>query len=122
MGAGVQLESRMAIEDSAQKKMPSEQDVSILSAFMSAGGRLPGFAQRRLDDLMERNKTGGLSAAEQRELSEALEYLDEKSIELLAYAAESQPMVPQSAPDPGGSPPPLWRGYIHARLKQLCAG
>jgi hypothetical protein len=91
-----------------------------LSAFTSPGGRLPGFAQRRLDELIARGNAGELTATEQQELSEALEYVDEKSIELMAYAAEMLPASPQPAPAAPGDRSPLWRGYIQERLRQLC--
>jgi hypothetical protein len=55
--------------------------------FLEPDGRLPGFAQRRLDELIARKKAAGLSAEEDRELREALAYIDAKSAQLLKAGA-----------------------------------
>jgi hypothetical protein len=52
-------------------------------SFLEPDGRLPGFAQRRLDALIAKKKSRGLTATEAKELREMLEYVDRKSIELL---------------------------------------
>jgi len=57
--------------------------------FLQPDGRLPGFAQRRLDDLISRKKDTGLSAEEERELGEALDYIDAKSALLLQARASA---------------------------------
>src|SRR5688500_9823545 len=53
--------------------------------FLTPNGRLPGFAQRRLDDLLAKKSSEGLTTKEQRELSEALDYIDTKTIEMLEH-------------------------------------
>lgn len=61
-------------------RMRESKPVTLLTP----DGRLPGFAQRRLDDLIARNKTPkGLSALEKQELEEALDYMDRKNAEIL---------------------------------------
>ena len=57
---------------------------------MTRAGRLPGFAQRRLDELIAKKRTVGLTRGEERELSEALEYIDAKSVSLLRHFAGRQ--------------------------------
>jgi hypothetical protein len=69
---------------------PSADDRSALKAlgsFLAPAGTLPGFAQRRLDQLIQRQKTTGLDPTEQRELREMLSYIDRKSLELLKFKA-----------------------------------
>lgn len=93
-----------------------QRDVAILGAFMSKGGRLPDFAQRRLDDLLRRNATsGGLSAAEKRELKEMLAYIDQKTIELLTYEVAQRRNGRTSSAN--AAP---WEQFVQKRLKQLC--
>ena len=100
--------------------------LDILAAFLARGGRLPGFAQRRLDELIFKNKAGTATDQEQQELSEALDYIDDKSIELMAYAVAMQAAAPGPGPveatQENAASAPLWRQYIQARLKQLCGG
>ena len=84
--------------------MPPLHDMSVLSAFLSLGGRLPGFAQRRLDDLIAKEKEGALTSDERQELAEALEYLDEKSIELMAYVADAAKNAPGNGEDAPAGP------------------
>jgi len=67
----------------AQTRGPSYAQDPLAGTFLEPDGRLPGVAQRRLDDLIARNKVAGLSAREERELSEALAYIDAKSAQLL---------------------------------------
>lgn len=55
----------------------------VLGVFLEPDGRLPGFAQRRMDSLIAKKKILGLSEDEERELSEALGYIDTKSMQLL---------------------------------------
>jgi hypothetical protein len=88
---------------------------------MSRHGRLPDFAQRRLDALIEKRKNEGLTRAERRELTDSLEYIEDTSIELLAYAAEHSRQVQQSRCQSDRSRSPLWKRYIDRRLKQLCS-
>jgi hypothetical protein len=57
---------------------------------MTRAGRLPNFAQRRLDDLIEKRKTTGLTRDEERELSGALDYIDEKSAAMLRHFSGRQ--------------------------------
>lgn len=52
-------------------------------SFLTPDGKLPPFAQRRLDYLLEKNREEGLGKGEAAELREMLEYIDLKSIELL---------------------------------------
>jgi hypothetical protein len=54
-----------------------------INGFLTPEGRLPPFAQRRLDDLIARNKQDDLTAAERRELKEMLDYVDRKNVEIL---------------------------------------
>ena len=104
------------------------QDVAfeVLAAFLSGGGRLPAFAQRRLDELIFKEKAGTATEQDRQELSEALDYIDQKSIELMAYAVALQNRAPGTdslaAGQVAAPPHPLWRQYIQSRLKQLCAG
>src|SRR3954454_21834491 len=70
----------------------------VIGLFLTPDGRLPGFAQRRLDDLIAKKRTEGLTPKEQRELSEALDYIDAKTIQMLEHAL-SRPA------DGAGSPP-----------------
>ena len=56
--------------------------------FLDDQGRLPGFAQRRLDSLIAKKKSRQLTREESRELSEMLEYIDRKSIEMLKRRAK----------------------------------
>ena len=58
-----------------------------MNAFLTPDGRLPGFAQRRLDSLIEKKKRQSLTPDEARELTEALAYIDEKSAALLRHSA-----------------------------------
>jgi hypothetical protein len=60
-----------------------------LELFMTPDGRLPGFAQRRLDSLIEKKKRHPLTAEEARELAEALAYIDHKSVALLRHTASA---------------------------------
>jgi hypothetical protein len=63
----------------------ARQRLSAVGVFLSPDGRLPGFAQRRLDDLLAKKRSESLTRKEQRELSEALDYIDSKTIEMLKY-------------------------------------
>jgi hypothetical protein len=51
--------------------------------FLSPEGRLPSFAQRRLDLLLEKNREGELSRDEAQELKEIVEFVQDKTIEIL---------------------------------------
>lgn len=57
-----------------------------VGVFLMPNGRLPAFAQRRLDDLLEKKRSAGLTRREEKELVEALDYVDAKTVELLKYA------------------------------------
>ena len=93
---------------------------ALLGVFMSRHGRLPAFAQRRLDVLIAKRKQDGLTRAEERELSETLNYIDDTSIELLAYAAE-QARAGRKPSSESVTHLPLWKRYIDRRLKDLCS-
>jgi hypothetical protein len=75
----------MLKERPPSKSGAARQSLSALGVFLSPNGRLPGFAQRRLDDLLAKKRSEGLTRKEQRELSEALDYIDSKTIEMLKY-------------------------------------
>jgi hypothetical protein len=62
-----------------------------IGIFLTPDGRLPGFAQRRLDDLIAKKRTDGLTRSEQRELTEALNYIDAKTIQMLEHALSLGP-------------------------------
>lgn len=64
-------------------------DVVVL--FLTPDGRLPGFAQRRLNDLIAKKRTEGLTRKEQKELSEALDYIDAKTIPMLEHTLSARP-------------------------------
>jgi hypothetical protein len=51
--------------------------------FHEADGRLPGFAQRRLESLIEKKKSKRLTHDEERELEEMLDYIDRKNLDIL---------------------------------------
>jgi hypothetical protein len=51
--------------------------------FHEADGRLPRFAQRRLESLIEKKKSKRLTHDEERELGEMLDYIDRKNLEIL---------------------------------------
>lgn len=70
------------------KAAPAADDV--VGIFLTPNGRLPDFAQRRLDALIAKKRLHGLTRAEQRELSEALDYIDTKTVEMLEHALSSQ--------------------------------
>jgi hypothetical protein len=91
---------------------------TILGVFLSENGRLPAFAQRRLDDLIEKKRETGLTRDESRELRAALDYVEQKSIELLAHAASLQAMKRTS---PATEPRPLWQQYLESRWRKLLA-
>src|SRR4051794_6643685 len=74
----------------------------VIGLFLTPDGRLPGFAQRRLDDLIAKKRTEGLTRKEQKELSEALDYIDAKTIEMIEHALSRQT-------GPTGGPQPLRR-------------
>jgi hypothetical protein len=74
----------------AAKPSTSTSRLRSLSLFLTGEGKLPGFAQRRLDSLIAKKRQKRLTADEQRELTEALDYIDEKSALLLRYAALHQ--------------------------------
>jgi hypothetical protein len=95
---------------------------SLLGVFLSRHGRLPDFAQRRLDSLILKRKSGRLTRAEQRELTDSLNYIDDTSIELLAYAAEQAPRASRKRRASGTTTtrPPLWKRYMDRRLRDLC--
>jgi hypothetical protein len=117
----------MASKNVVKTRRKSKAGFAALSAFLAASGRLPGFAQRRLDELIARKKAGSLTPSERRELAEALDYIDDKSIELMAYAAELEranaAVRPKSAGDADSNPAgSLWRRYLRSRLRQLSAG
>jgi hypothetical protein len=61
----------------------SHRKTSILPpvSFFEPDGRLPGFAQRRLDALITKKRTRRLSSDETKELEEMLEFIDRKTIE-----------------------------------------
>src|SRR3954454_24467309 len=67
----------------------AHSNANAAGIFLSPNGRLPGFAQRRLDDLLAKKQTEGLTRKEQQELSEALDYIDSKTIEMLEYGLMS---------------------------------
>lgn len=89
---------------------------AVLGVFLSENGRLPAFAQRRLDDLIVKKKASGLTRDEARELRASLDYVEEKSIELLAYAASLKPASRESN---ASQQRPLWQRYLDARCRQL---
>ena len=66
-----------------------------LELFMTPDGRLPGFAQRRLDSLIEKKKRHPLTAEEARELAEALAYIDDKSVALFAIPRRPTAALPR---------------------------
>ena len=74
-------------------KEPTERQ--LLGLFLTPDGRLPAFAQRRLDGLLDKSKSDGLTRPERRELREMLTYVDEKSILLLRYSAQQRSRPPQ---------------------------
>jgi hypothetical protein len=69
---------------SPKRRPPSRSDP--IGIFLMPDGRLPGFAQRRLDDLIAKKRADGLARNEQRELTEALNYIDAKTIQMLEHA------------------------------------
>jgi hypothetical protein len=91
---------------------------ALLGVFLSRHGRLPAFAQRRLDSLISKQKTQRLTGEERRELAESLAYIDNTSIELLAYSAERARARQERPAEAMRSP--LWKRYIDRRLKELC--
>jgi hypothetical protein len=93
---------------------------ALLGVFLSRHGRLPAFAHRRVDSLISKQKIEGLTREEQRELAESLTYIDNTSIELLAYAAE-RARASRKAPAAELSRLPLWKRYIERRLNELCS-
>jgi len=82
---------------SAHARQPSRLENSVAGMLLEPDGRLPGFAQRRLDGLIARNKTAGLSASEERELNEALAYIDTKSAQMLQAGALAAPSKPSAS-------------------------
>lgn len=67
-------------------RLPEE----LLGLFLTPDGRLPAFAQRRLDGLIDKSKAEDLTRQEERELAEMLEYVDRKSLLLLQHAASRE--------------------------------
>lgn len=53
--------------------------------FLTPEGKLPPFAQRRLNDLLARNQNGALTAVERRELREAVQYVEQKTLLMLTH-------------------------------------
>jgi predicted RNA binding protein YcfA (HicA-like mRNA interferase family) len=53
-------------------RLPEE----FLGLFLRPDGRLPAFAQRRLDGLIDKSKADELTREEERELAEMVEYVD----------------------------------------------
>jgi hypothetical protein len=105
-----------------KKASPSATDkrnTAVLGAFLDRNCRLPAFAQRRLDSLIAKNKIGGgLTSEERRELKEMLDYIDEKTIEMLSYRLVMQKNL--------GTPPTsrssrTWKRYIDRRLNEICS-
>ena len=74
----------------AAKPSRTTVGTSHLGLFLTRDGKLPGFAQRRLDSLIAKKRQRRLTVQEQRELTEALDYIDEKSALMLRYAASRQ--------------------------------
>jgi hypothetical protein len=64
------------------KRLPT---AAFPGVFLRPDGKLPSFAQRRLDGLIDKKKSVGLSRDEERELSEMLTYVNRKTMELLEY-------------------------------------
>ena len=69
-----------------RSKLPVMPPIS----FLESDGKLPGFAQRRLDSLIAKKKSHKLTSDEARELSEMLDYIDRKSIEMLRHRIQIQ--------------------------------
>ena len=72
-------------------RLPEE----LLGLFLTPDGRLPAFAQRRLDGLIDKSKAEDLTRPEERELAEMLEYVDQKSLLLLQHAAAREHKRPR---------------------------
>ena len=71
-----------------RRKTSANDPIADLGHFMTRAGKLPGFAQRRLDALISKSKRAPLTKVEKRELSEALDYIDAKSIALMEQFAK----------------------------------
>src|SRR5438105_14646511 len=69
-----------------------------IGIFVEPDGKRPGFAQRRLDALIEKKKTTRLTSDESRDLDEALDYIDSKSIQILEFQLAT--MKPRSKSPP----------------------
>lgn len=102
----------------ASVRSHAEPNDTLLGVFLSENGRLPPFAQRRLDSLIAKKKAEGLTRDEARELREALDYVEVKSIELLAHAASLNPAASTASPPKRR---PLWQRYLDTRCRQLMA-
>ena len=87
---------------SGDREVLEAEGPAPLGVFLTPDGRLPGFAQRRLDYLIEKKKKSRLTAEEKKDLAEALDYIDAKSIQLLEYAAAVRPSKAPDASVPGG--------------------
>jgi hypothetical protein len=72
-------------------------DDNVVGIFLTPNGRLPDFAQRRLDALIDKKRSQGLTRQEKRELSEALDYIDAKTAEMLEHALSVQSLNPAAA-------------------------
>jgi len=80
-----------------EAKLPSIHAQTLTAAsFLPPAGRLPGFAQRRLDLLLDENRSDALDRTEKRELRDMLQLIDRKSVEVLKHAV-SKHCTPSSA-------------------------
>jgi len=77
----------LLMQKASTRPLNDRDALKALGSFLAPAGTLPGFAQRRLDQLIHRQKTAGLEQSEQRELKEMLSYIDRKSLELLKFRA-----------------------------------
>lgn len=77
----------------ASVRSAGEPNDTLLGVFLSENGRLPAFAQRRLDSLIAKKKAEGLTRDEARELREALDYVEASPLSCSPTPRPSRPQT-----------------------------